>query len=201
MPGPNPISSQIADMKTTARRQLLRSYVDLAFAKEDLIMCGTKTGTGVGSAVADYFTFGLTTLIVKSVEAPAISAVRATRRTQAAQMFKDIDKLPPAKLEALATAAKQQDEPGFDWIKSQLTTQTTASASAASAATSTTGSIVQETFLDYIQDGVFDQAASFVPFGIGASIGAAKGAAQIAQVTQRIVVLKAKIQALKLQTS
>jgi hypothetical protein len=54
-------------------------------------------------------------------------------------------------------------------------------------------------FTDYMQDAAFDQAVGFVPFGIGASLGAAKNAARIAQITARIAALREAIRRLKVQ--
>ncbi len=198
----------VVNDKTPERRQLLRRYVDLAFAKEDQIMCGTKTGTSVGFAVADYFSFGLTTVIGKSVETSVIATVRGVRRTQAAQMFVVINTMAPGQLQALAALAAQQGEPGFDWLRTRLTpaqggaaavaaTATAAASSAASSAASTAttsvGSIVQDIFVDYLSDAIFDQALSMAPFGIGA----VKSGIQVAQVTQRIEGLRVQIQTLK----
>jgi len=198
--------------KTAIRRTLLKRYVDLAFAKEDQIMASTQVGTAVTCGVADIFTFGLTTIITKNIEGPVMATIRGVRRVQASQMFSAINAITPARVQLLVTQCEQQGEPGFDWLRNQLSASsnaaaaasagTTALASAAmaeatsqvsSAATTATTSAVTDAFCDYVADAVFDSVAASLPFGIGAI----KSGGQVAQVSVRIVELRAKILALK----
>lgn len=186
--------------RSPAQRALLRRLVDLAFAKEDLIMTSTKTGSAVGLGVADYFAAGLPSLIGKSIEGSVCAGVRTARRVQSTQMFACIRACKPAELAKLAKEAAAQGEPSFDWLKGRIQSGVTgagaaAASAAGSAAASAAGSVaamVGDEFTDYISDAILDQALSIAPFGIGA----AKAGAQVVQVTQRITELRAKIQTL-----
>lgn len=194
--------------KATFRRRLLKCYVNLAFAKEDQIMCSTQVGTAVTCGVADIFTFGLTTIITKNIEGPVMATIRGVRRVQASQMFSAVDALSLTKLQQLTTQTVQQGEPGFDWLRNQLSASSNAAAAASAAssaaasaavaqatsqASATTASAVQDVFVDYITDAVFDQVTASLPFGLGAL----KSGAQVAQVSVRVNELRVQILMLK----
>src|SRR4051812_2876002 len=186
-----------AAQKITARRNLLRRYIDLAYAKEDQIVYGTKLGTGVGLGVADIFTFGLSTIVGKSIEGPAIRAARGDRKKQAAEMYAVTMTLSAQQLQGLALTAQttSDGEPGFEWLRSRLSYGSNPVASAAAAAASNlVGSAAQDIFTDYLTEALVDQVMSLVPFGIGA----AKEGAQLALVTARIDDLRTQIKALKI---
>ncbi len=181
----------------------MRRYIDLAYAKEDQIMCATKLGTGVGFGVADYFTFGLTTAIGKSVEKAAIAGVRGVRRAQAAKLFTEVNAMPPAKLERLhrlAMLTNKEGEPDFDWLRSNISYDYSGAAALAGTVLPSSENpngvpSAQEFFVDYVGDAVLEQAASLVPFGIGA----AKAGFDVAKVTHRIEELRKQIKELRLR--
>ena len=125
--------------KTAIRRTLLKRYVDLAFAKEDQIMASTQVGTAVTCGVADIFTFGLTTIITKNIEGPVMATIRGVRRVQASQMFSAINAITPARVQLLVTQCEQQGEPGFDWLRNQLSASS--DAAAAASASGATGAL------------------------------------------------------------
>lgn len=196
----------VAVDKTAIRKTLLKRYVDVAFTKEDLIMCSTKLGTGVGLGVGDYFAAGLPTLIGKSIETSVMAGVRGARRAQAKQMFANIDALSASQAQVLVVEAAKLVEPGFDWMKNKLAVSaasgaSAAAASSAGAAAASVGTVVGEVFQDYIQDAIFDQLFAIAPFGIGAAKTTAQMSLKVTELKMRIDNLKKQIAALQAQAA